>query len=84
MVPVAAGEPIRRCSAFHQPTFADLLGIMRQVQPGPEPNLQNVAVSVGQQVSAIFGDERLTHHEIADAWENDLRIKAHDRSSSEP
>ena len=57
--------------------LTDPLRVVRQVQPRPEANLQNVAGGVGEQFSAVPSQEGLVQEEIAKTWDNCLREEAH-------
>src|SRR5262249_35403955 len=55
----------------------DVGGVVREVQAGPEANLQYVAVGGGKQLAPVPADQRAPQDEIAEAREDDLREEAH-------
>jgi hypothetical protein len=64
------GQFVHSWVRIDQSDLADLGRVMMQVQAGPETDLQNVAVSRGQQSLPMFGKERPVHEEVTKARED--------------
>jgi hypothetical protein len=60
------------------------LGIKRQVQPGSEADLQNLAVGAREEIAPVPGYDRVVQEEIAKARENYARIETHGRLQNSP
>jgi hypothetical protein len=72
-------QPVHSGVRINRRELTDSLRVVGQVQPGPEADLHNVAVSTGEQFSPVPGQERLVQEQVAKAWDDYLREKAHGR-----
>src|SRR5581483_8665383 len=68
-------QPVHARVRVNRRELVDPFGVVREVQAGPEADLQNVAVSTGEQPSPVPGQQGLVQEEVAEAWDDDLREK---------
>jgi hypothetical protein len=67
---------------FNGRDFANVGWVAGQVQAGAKAKFQNVAAAVGEQITAILCHDGSIQTEIAETWDDHLRIEAHVASLS--
>ena len=74
----AAGDPCHADPRIDRSEVTDVFGIMPKVEPCPEPDLQDLAVHLGESLPAEVSHAGISHGPIAQPGEDQTGVYSHE------
>ena len=74
----AAGDPCHPHPRIDRREVTDVFGVMLQVEPGPEADLQDLPVSLGEHLPAEASHAGIPHGPVAQPGEDEAGVETHE------